>query len=238
MYDMDGTLIQDDSAAKLRELVPGAAEMEMALRAKRDQLGLSIFDENSKRERTRLFKGLPEEDVMRCVEDVLSRMTPGVETMFDAFRPFAKQFVASGGFTHFTKALVERHGLDGQQAIALEVGDEQGKRVLTGEIESGTVDPRAKARWLAQLCAGLPPDSIVLANGDGLNDRDMFRVAQEHDGLAVAYHAYRAGNKDADIDSPDSVVEQAADIKIRHTGQDGVPNFFLPADGMGPGTSR
>lgn len=209
MYDMDGTTIDDDCAANMRSLVPGAKEKEYALRKERDERGLPTYDSGNKRKRTMLFKGLPEEAVKRRVEAFVERSNPGAEEMFNAFRPYAKQVIASGGFTHFTGALVERFGLDSHQAMQLEVRN----GVLTGKIVGDTLGPRAKARWLSELSRSLPSGALRVAVGNGTNDIKMFQTARYLGGVAVAYHAHPHA-------------EAAADIAVRHAGLDSIPNYF------------
>lgn len=222
MYDMDQTLIQDDSAAELRELIPGAPEKEMELRAERNRRGLSIFDTANKIERTHLLANLSEETIAGCVKRLLARTTPGATTMIENFRPHAKQVVASGGFSVVVDPVAAALGLDDKISIKLEMTGPKGNRRTTGEILGRIVLPAHKADWMQELRAVLPEWALALAVGDGLNDTEMFEAAH----ISVAYHAVPPGASDG---HRGHAVEAAATYALRHAGLDAVPNLVLPA---------
>lgn len=177
--DMDSTLITiecvDEIAAGvgLKEKVTAITERSM-----RGELDF----EASLRERVALLKGLPESELERVYDKVLT-LTDGAEFLLRECRAHGVKFMlVSGGFTFFTRRLQKRLGFEYEYANVLETASGR----LTGRLEGRIIDAQAKADLLREYQAklGLARDQVC-AVGDGANDIPMLQAA----GFGVAFHA-------------------------------------------------
>ncbi len=179
LADMDSTLIGqeciDELAAKAGIGARVAAITERAMRGE-------IAFEGALIERVALLKGVREGVIGKLLANRIT-LNPGARTLFQTMRAAgAYTAIVSGGFTPFTRAIMERVGANEQRANKLEMAD----GALTGAVVGPILGMGAKLQALKELAARLGLGAqATLAVGDGANDLAMLQAA----GLGVAYRA-------------------------------------------------
>lgn len=180
--DMDGTIIQneciDDMAAACGQGEAVSAVTKAAME------GHLSFDE-SLRERVALLKDAPVSVIDTALKGI--RLQPGAARLIDFCRSHGVDcYVVSGGFTHLTRPLAERLGMQG--AVSNELVIENGRLTggVTGPAGGRIINADGKRRAVEVICAlhGCPLSAAVCA-GDGANDLEMIQAA----GLGVAFRA-------------------------------------------------
>ena len=195
-FDMDSTLIQGEVIDELAKMA-GVADQVVAI-TRAAMRGEMEFQE-SFRQRVRLLKGLPVEEV----ESLLNRipLVEGADRLVKTLRMLGyKTAILSGGFTFFGEHLRTRLGVDYLYANRLLI--ERGR--VTGEVADGIIDGPRKAELLREIvvqeCISLEQ---VVAVGDGANDLPMLKIA----GMGIAFHAK-------------PLVRQSANHSLSHLGLD------------------
>ena len=203
VMDMDSTLITIETIDELADLAglkpQVAAITEQAMR------GEIEYNESLQR-RVGLLKGLDESALKRVYDERLT-LSPGAEILLAAANKHGlKTLLVSGGFTHVTRLLQPRLGLDYTHANTLEAVD--GK--LTGVIIGRIVNADAKRDELLRVQALLAIHKHqIIGMGDGANDLKFMAEC----GVSVAYHAK-------------PIVRGQTTHAVNYGGLDAVVNFF------------
>jgi phosphoserine phosphatase len=175
-FDMDATVVAQESIVELARAVGKEAEVEVITR--QAMAGATPF-RDALEKRLAILKGMPE-SLLPVVEAAIT-INPGME----AFGKWAacagvSCFIVSGGFMEFAGPLAQRLGFAG--AFAHRLVFENGR--FTGRIEGEVVDAAGKAAIVRRESVRLGVDAdAVVAIGDGANDLEMMKWA----GLAVGY---------------------------------------------------
>lgn len=175
-FDMDGTVIEQESIVELANLVGKRDEVhevtELAMSGRLDFV-------EALRERVKVLSGLSVEQIKLVGE----RLTvfKGVKATLNYARECGiPAYLVSGGFLELAEPLAQHLGFAGCHANGLEV--EHGS--LTGALAGRIVDSQEKARWMQEICRSLHCEpSQVAAIGDGANDIPMLKQS----GCAVAF---------------------------------------------------
>jgi phosphoserine phosphatase len=190
--DMESTIIAEELLDEMAETM-GIRDRIAAITA-RSMAGELDF-EAAIRERMRLLSGLPAATLDRMLERIT--LNPGARTLVQTMRAHgAHTALVSGGFTHFTEAVMERCGFHEAHGNRLILD----KGALTGEVAAPILGPSSKREILQALCEThrLAPEAAC-AVGDGSNDVPMIQLA----GLGVAYRAK-------------SILRRAAKVTVEH----------------------
>ncbi len=201
--DMDSTLITIEC---IDEIAAGVGLKDQVAAITEQSMRGEIDFAQSLRRRVALLAGLPEGELQRVYDEVLT-LTPGAETLLAECRAHGVHFMlVSGGFTFFTERLQQRLGFE--YAYANQLVSLNGR--LNGELSGRLIDAQAKADLLAEYRQRLQlrPEQ-TLAVGDGANDIPMLQAA----GFGVAFHA-----------KPKT--QAAADLHIRFGGLEAVRGWF------------
>ncbi len=203
VMDMDSTLITIETIDELADLVglkpQVAAITEQAMR------GEIEYNESLKR-RVAVLKGL-DESALKRVYDERVKLSPGAETLLAAAQQHGiKTLLVSGGFTHVTRLLKPRLGLDYTYSNTL--GVSAGK--LTGDVVGRIVNADAKRDELLRVrdLLGIAREQII-GMGDGANDLKFMAEC----GVSIAYHAK-------------PIVRGQTTHAVNYGGLDRVVNFF------------
>jgi phosphoserine phosphatase len=203
VMDMDSTLITIeciDEIADIQGIKPEVAAITAA--AMRGEIDFA----ESLRRRVSLLAGLEQSALERVYAERLV-LTPGAETMLNAFRGHGiRTLLVSGGFTFFTQRLQARLGLDSTCSNEPEITDGR----LTGRLLGTIVDAEGKAQALRHTreALGIGRDQTI-GIGDGANDLPFLAEC----GISIAFHAKPA-------------VRAATTHCIDHVGLDGVISLF------------
>ncbi len=177
--DLESTIIEQECLDELAVNIGRQAEMEdITARAMRGELDF----EPALRERVAMLTGLPEADLQRLYDEVITLM-PGAETLLAGLKKAGLTCgLVSGGFTFFAGRIAERLNFDRFRANHLLLD----KGAVTGKVAEPILGRAAKAEIMAEWCAelGLQVEN-VLAVGDGSNDLAMLQAA----GMGVAFRA-------------------------------------------------
>ncbi len=180
VFDADMTFIQCEVIDELGRL----AGAEEAIQAITHQAMEGTLDfQQALRERVRLLKGLPVEELHRLAQRL--PYTPGVQRLVHILKTLGYQVaLISGGFDLIIQHIVDQFQLDYGFANQLEVQDGR----LTGEVQGAIVDGARKAALIEMIRQqeGLCPEQVI-AVGDGANDLQMLTQA----GLGIAFNAKR-----------------------------------------------
>ena len=203
VMDMDSTLITIETIDELADMAGKkpqvAAITEQAMR------GEIEYNESLQR-RVGLLKGV-DEGALKRVYDERLKLSPGAKVLLAAAKNLGiKTLLVSGGFTHVTRMLQPRLGLDYVYANTLEAVN--GK--LTGGIIGRIVNADAKRDELLRVSAllGFGKEQII-GMGDGANDLKFMAEC----GVSVAYHAK-------------PIVRGQTTHAVNYGGLDAVVNFF------------
>lgn len=179
-FDMDATVVAQESIVELARAVGKEAEVEAITR--QAMAGETPF-RAALEKRLAILSGMSE-SLLPLVEPRIT-INPGME----AFARWASAagircYIVSGGFMEFAGPLASRLGFAG--AFAHRLVFEKGR--FTGRIQGEVVDSAGKAAIVRRESArlGLAPEDVV-AIGDGANDLEMMEWA----GLAVGYQPKR-----------------------------------------------
>ena len=203
VMDMDSTLITIETIDELADMAglkpQVAAITEQAMR------GEIEYNESLQR-RVGLLKGV-DEGALKRVYDERLKLSPGAKVLLAAAKNLGiKTLLVSGGFTHVTRLLQPRLGLDYTHANTLEAVD--GK--LTGVIIGRIVNADAKRDELLRVQALLTIHKHhIIGMGDGANDLKFMAEC----GVSVAYHAK-------------PIVRGQTTHAVNYGGLDAVVNFF------------
>lgn len=177
--DMDSTMIGQECIDELAEEA-GLRDHVAAITAR--AMNGEIAFEPALRKRVALLKGLP----LSVIDKVISTritLTPGGPQLVRTMRKHgAYTALVSGGFTSFTRRIVEMIGFNEERANRL---IDDGTR-LTGTVAEPILGREAKVEKLVEIAErlGLTPEDAI-AVGDGANDLSMIQLA----GTGVALHA-------------------------------------------------
>ncbi len=178
-FDMDATVIAEESLVEIARVAGKASEVE-ALTQKAMEGGMDFAA--SLRLRLGILKGMPRDLVL----SVKAHLNPGIRELADAMHlRNVKLFLVSGGFMDLAKPVSDDLGF-----MALEAnrfawhGDK-----LAGDVEGPVIDADGKRRAVLSWCDkySLDPRRCV-AVGDGANDMKMMNVC----GLAVGFMPKKA----------------------------------------------
>jgi phosphoserine phosphatase len=132
------------------------------------------------RERVALLKDLPEQAIVKCLQQKITPM-PGARTLVQTLRANGcKTVLVTGGFHHFADSIGEQLGFDRVVGNRLAVAG--GK--MTGELDGPIADSATKLAVLEEERSKID-DGSVLAMGDGANDIPMIEAAN----YGIAYKA-------------------------------------------------
>ena len=177
--DLESTIIEQECLDELAVNIGRQAEMEdITARAMRGELDF----EPALRERVAMLTGLPEADLQRLYDEVITLM-PGAQTLLAGLKRAGLTCgLVSGGFTFFAGRIAERLHFDRFRANHLLLD----KGMVTGKVAEPILGRAAKAEIMAEWCdeLGLQAEN-VLAVGDGSNDLAMLQAA----GMGVAFRA-------------------------------------------------
>lgn len=183
-FDMDSTLINieciDEIAAAAGRKAEVAAITEAAMRGE-----ISDF-KDSLRRRLALLQGVPESALEAVLKERL-QFNPGARELCAALKTAGlKLLLVSGGFSYFTRYVVQELGIDFVRSNELEIKDGRLTGGLIPQAWGDICDGEEKRRMLLQCCdaIGAQPRQAI-AVGDGANDLLMLGAS----GLSVAYHA-------------------------------------------------
>ena len=183
-FDMDSTLINieciDEIAAAAGRKAEVAAITEAAMRGE-----ISDF-KDSLRRRLALLQGVPESALEAVLKERL-QFNPGARELCAALKAAGlKLLLVSGGFSYFTRYVVQELGIDFVRSNELEIKDGRLTGGLIPQAWGEICDGEEKRRMLLQCCdaIGAQPRQAI-AVGDGANDLLMLGAS----GLSVAYHA-------------------------------------------------
>lgn len=202
VMDMDSTVIAIECIDEIAKLA-GVGDEVAAVTAKAMR-GEIAFNE-SLHHRVACLKGIPVAQLQQIRDSI--PLMPGVQTLITVLKQNGwKVAIASGGFTYFADHLKLRLGLDAAVSNTLVV--EEG--VLTGKVQGEVVNADVKARTVNSLASEWDiPLSQTVAMGDGANDLVMMAASA----LGVACHGK-------------PVVNQKADVALRHSGLHGLLYFL------------
>ena len=183
-FDMDSTLINIECIDEIAEAAGRKAEVaaitEAAMRGE-----ISDF-KDSLRRRLALLQGVPESALEAVLKERL-QFNPGARELCSAFKAAGlKLLLVSGGFSYFTRYVVQELGIDFVRSNELEIKDGRLTGGLIPQAWGEICDGEEKRRMLLQCCdaIGAQPRQAI-AVGDGANDLLMLGAS----GLSVAYHA-------------------------------------------------
>ena len=183
-FDMDSTLINIECIDEIAEAAGRKAEVaaitEAAMRGE-----ISDF-KDSLRRRLALLQGVPESALEAVLKERL-QFNPGARELCAALKTAGlKLLLVSGGFSYFTRYVVQELGIDFVRSNELEIKDGRLTGGLIAQAWGEICDGEEKRRMLLQCCAaiGAQPRQAI-AVGDGANDLLMLGAS----GLSVAYHA-------------------------------------------------
>ncbi len=175
-FDMDSTLIEEESGVVLAESLGIKDEMDRMTEA---AMRGEICFEESFRARLRLLKGLSMATVVETFSQL--HLHRGVsELCFWLKQKGIPIFVISGGFSVFCEYIAQVIGAEDWHANKVDVKD----NCLTGELTGALVARRDKRVWFEKICRKklINPAKAVMI-GDGANDKDILEVA----GLGVGF---------------------------------------------------
>ena len=183
-FDMDSTLINIECIDEIAEAAGRKAEVaaitEAAMRGE-----ISDF-KDSLRRRLALLQGVPESALEAVLRERL-QFNPGARELCAALKTAGlKLLLVSGGFSYFTRHVVQELGIDFVRSNELEIKDGRLTGGLIPQAWGEICDGEEKRRMLLQCCdaIGAQPRQAI-AVGDGANDLLMLGAS----GLSVAYHA-------------------------------------------------
>jgi phosphoserine phosphatase len=183
-FDMDSTLINIECIDEIAEAAGRKAEVaaitEAAMRGE-----ISDF-KDSLRRRLALLQGVPESALEAVLRERL-QFNPGARELCAALKTAGlKLLLVSGGFSYFTRYVVQELGIDFVRSNELEIKDGRLTGGLIPQAWGEICDGEEKRRMLLQCCdaIGAQPRQAI-AVGDGANDLLMLGAS----GLSVAYHA-------------------------------------------------
>lgn len=183
-FDMDSTLINIECIDEIAEAAGRKAEVaaitEAAMRGE-----ISDF-KDSLRRRLALLQGVPESALEAVLKERL-QFNPGARELCAALKAAGlKLLLVSGGFSYFTRYVVQELGIDFVRSNELEIKNGRLTGGLIAQAWGEICDGEEKRRMLLQCCdaIGAQPRQAI-AVGDGANDLLMLGAS----GLSVAYHA-------------------------------------------------
>ena len=175
-FDMDGTLVEEESIVELASLAGRREEVQkITERAMAGELDFT----SALRERVSMLRGLPSDGLLGIAEGLT--IAKGVKEVIAASKQNnAPVFLVSGGFMELAVPLAERLGIS--DVLANRLISSGG--TLTGELSGEVIDGRAKALWMQSQCKKLDcSPSEVATIGDGANDLQMMELS----GFAVGF---------------------------------------------------
>jgi phosphoserine phosphatase len=183
-FDMDSTLINIECIDEIAEAAGRKAEVaaitEAAMRGE-----ISDF-KDSLRRRLALLQGVPESALESVLKERL-QFNPGARELCAALKAAGlKLLLVSGGFSYFTRYVVQELGIDFVRSNELEIKHGRLTGGLIKQAWGEICDGEEKRRMLLQCCdaIGAQPRQAI-AVGDGANDLLMLGAS----GLSVAFHA-------------------------------------------------
>ncbi|MGZ4904175.1 MAG: phosphoserine phosphatase SerB [Halobacteriota archaeon] len=177
VFDMDGTLVD---AETIDELAKAANVGDLvATLTKRAMRGEMDF-EDALRERVRLLKCLPVEEVNRIALNI--PLMKGATELIKELKKEYKVAMVSGGFTIVANEVARKLGID--YTVANELIEKNG--FLTGEVVGPLVHQNSKMEALHEIARqeGIHTEDCIVI-GDGANDISMFEAA----GFSIAFNA-------------------------------------------------
>lgn len=169
-FDMDSTLIQEESIVTIAQLAEEASVLEKIARITESAMAGELDFTQAFYARLALLRGIEKEKIDALVGQLT--LNTGIQFTLSQLRQQGiKLFLVSGGFTIFANSLVKKLQMD--QAFAHELDFSGG--TLNGSIVGNqVVDGAAKKRWVQSKAQelGISSEEICCV-GDGANDIAM-----------------------------------------------------------------
>jgi phosphoserine phosphatase len=175
-FDMDATLIEEESLVSMAEFCGQSKAVEMITNA---AMAGQIDFREALAQRLALVRGLTLAD-MESVAATL-KVRAGAADLIRWFRERGtKTYICTGGFSHLARPLVESLGMDGFVANDMEFID----GVFSGKLLNSVVDAPAKAEFVKTTLQRLSLEAAqAIAFGDGANDRLMMEQVTHRIGI-------------------------------------------------------
>ncbi len=177
-FDMDGTVIEEESLVEVAKLAGKQAEVE-ALTAVA-MSGQMDFSE-SLRARLKILAGLRKSEL----NNIKPTLCPGMQNLSDwCHKKGIRFFLITGGFREFADPVAKKLGFtDFKSNRFLWNGD-----LMQGEVEGAIIDANGKKQAVFDWCMSLGIDPLhAVAVGDGANDQLMLKAC----GMAVGFRPKR-----------------------------------------------
>jgi len=176
-FDMDSTVIAEESIVEIARIAGKAAEVE---RITEQAMSGRLDFKTALRQRVAMLKGVP----VNKLNELAASLTinPGMhEFARAAHKRGIELYLVSGGFIALAEPVSRELGFQGFRAN--ELASAEG--FLTGELLGPIIDANAKASYLQEICQQRSFNlAEVVAVGDGANDLAMLHKA----GAAIGYH--------------------------------------------------
>ena len=197
-FDMDGTIISQESSVELSETILTPTVKKQISDLTKDAMEGKIDFKTSLAKRVSKFKGINKS----VLNELTSRLTlnPGIEELISHFYFLGVQcYLVTGGLSTLATPIAKKLGMSGVCANTPEMKylsdysdndykkneKDQDNWVMTGALTGPVIDELAKAEYVKKVCKKLQIDlDQTIAVGDGANDVEMAKIV----GLSVGYY--------------------------------------------------
>lgn len=177
-FDMDATVIEEESLVEIARLAGKQAEVEALTDVAMS--GQMDFSE-SLRARLKILAGLRKSEL----NNIQPTLCPGMQNLSDwCHKNGIQTFLITGGFREFAAPVAQKLGFtDFKSNRFAWDGD-----LMQGEVEGAIIDANGKKQAVFDWCVSLGIDPLhTVAVGDGANDRLMLKSC----GMAVGFRPKR-----------------------------------------------